>query len=47
MYEAEIAKRLVENDASLMLPINKDTLLNAIQSIYYQEHAVTVTLSPQ
>ena len=30
MSKAEIAKRLVHKDPSLLLPINRDTLLNQI-----------------
>src|SRR5262245_9316500 len=37
MGEAEIAKTLVEKDPSLLLPINKDKLLDESRSIYYRE----------
>jgi hypothetical protein len=47
MLEAEIAKRLVEKDSSLLLPINRDQLRIEIQLIYDREHTVTVTLSPR
>jgi hypothetical protein len=38
---AEIAKKLAENDPTLLLPINKDKLLNEIYT-YEREHAVKV-----
>jgi hypothetical protein len=44
---AEKAKGLVENDPALLLPENKDKLLNEARSIYDRDHAVTVTLSPE
>jgi hypothetical protein len=47
MIEAEIAKKLIENDPALLLPINKDKLRNEIKSIYDREHAVKVTLGPK
>jgi hypothetical protein len=47
MLKAEIAKRLVEKDSSLLLPINRDQLRIEIQLIYDREHTVTVTLSPR
>jgi hypothetical protein len=47
MTQAEIGKRLVETDPSLLLPENKDKLLKEISSIYYRDHAVTVTLTPE
>src|SRR6516225_5754165 len=37
MIEAEIAKKLVENDPALLLPINKDKLRNEIKSIWDRE----------
>jgi hypothetical protein len=37
MLEAEIAKTLVQKDRSLLLPINKDKLLNEVRSIYDRE----------
>lgn len=30
-----------------VLPENKDKLLNEARSVYYRDHAVTVTLSPE
>lgn len=47
MQWAEKAKILVENDPTLLLPENKDKLLNEARSIYDRDHAVTVTLSPE
>jgi hypothetical protein len=47
MYQAEIAKKLVEKDPTLLLPINKDKLRNEIESIYNRDHAVKVTLDAQ
>jgi hypothetical protein len=44
---AEKAKELVGNDPALLLPENKDKLLNEARSIYDRDHAVTVTLSPE
>jgi len=44
---AEEAKKLVGNDPTLLLPENKDKLLNEARSVYYRDHAVTVTLSPE
>ena len=41
---AEKAKKLVENDPTLLLSENKDKLLNAV---YDRDHAVIVTLSPE
>jgi hypothetical protein len=38
MIQAEIAKKLVENDPALLLPINKDKLRNEIESIWDREH---------
>ena len=47
MCQAAIAKKLVEKDPTLLLPINKDKLRNEIKSIYDREHAVIVTLDAQ
>lgn len=44
---AEAAKKLVENDPTLLLPENKDRLLNEAGSIYNGDHTVTVTLTPE
>jgi len=44
MLKAEIAKKLVEIDPALLLPINKDKLRDEIESIYNRDHAVFVTL---
>jgi hypothetical protein len=45
--EAGIAKALIEQDASLLLPINKEKLLTEINSIYDRDHAVVITLDPK
>ncbi len=47
MCMAEIAKTLVENDPSLLLPEHKDKLRNEINAIFYRDHTVRVTLSPR
>ena len=47
MAMAEIAKTLVENDPSLLLPENKDKLHNEVVSIWRRDCCVTVTLTPQ
>jgi hypothetical protein len=47
MRQAEIAAKLVEKDQTLLFPENKDKLLTAIQSTYYRDHVVRVTLDPQ
>jgi hypothetical protein len=47
MCKAEIAKKLLEKDTALLLPENKEKLLNGIKSVYDREHTVTVTLTPQ
>ena len=44
---AEKAKKLVENDPTLLLSENKDKLLNGARSIYDRNHAETATLSPE
>jgi hypothetical protein len=45
--QADIAKKLVEQDPTLLEPENKDTLLRTIKSIYDRDHAVTITLTPE
>lgn len=45
--QAKIAKSLVEQDAALLKPENKDTLLAEIEVIYERDHAVIVTLTPE
>jgi hypothetical protein len=45
--KAEIAKTLVENDPSLLLPENKDKLHNEVGSIWRRDCCVTVTLTSQ
>jgi hypothetical protein len=42
MRKAQIAKALVEKDPSLLLPINKDKLLNEVRSIYDRESRLEV-----
>jgi hypothetical protein len=44
---AQAAKKLAENDATLLLPENKDKLLKDARSAYDRDHSVTVTLSPE
>ena len=46
MIQAEIAKRLVEQDPSLQSPENKQKLLSEIDAIYDRDHAVTVRRDP-
>lgn len=47
MQWAEIAKKLVEKDSTLLLPEHKDKLLNEMRSIYDRDHAIDVKLSEQ
>jgi hypothetical protein len=47
MCKAEIAKNLFQKDTALLLPENKEKLLNGIKSVYDREHTVTVTLTAQ
>ena len=47
MIQAEIAKKLVENDPALLSPINKDKLRTEIVSSYERDHVVKITLDPQ
>src|SRR6516165_7790930 len=47
MIQAEIAKKLVEENAALLLPESKEKLLKQIDTIYYRDHAVRVTLSKE
>jgi hypothetical protein len=44
--EADIAKKLVEEDPTLLEPENKDTLLRTIKSIY-DDRAVRITPTPE
>ena len=44
MQQAEIAKKLVEEDPTLLLPTNKSKLRDAIKAIDERDHVVTVTL---
>ena len=45
--KAKIAKTLVENDAALLQPENKDRLLTEMEAIYDRDHAVVITLGPE
>ena len=47
MIKAEIAKKLVHGDPTLLLPANKHKFRAAIESIYDCDHAVFVELCPQ
>jgi hypothetical protein len=47
MIQAEIAKKLVDNDPALLLPINKAKLRSEVHSIYERDHVVRITLDPQ
>ena len=47
MIQAEIAKRLVEQDTSLQSPENKQKFLSEIDAIYDRDHAVKVRLTPE
>jgi hypothetical protein len=44
---AEIAKKLADDDPTLLLLENKGKLLDEARSIYNRDYAVTVTLSPK
>jgi len=45
--KADIAKKLVEEDPTLLELENKDRLLSTIKSIYDRDHAVKITLTPE
>jgi hypothetical protein len=45
--QAEIAKKLVEHDFTLLAPENKDELLRKITTVYDRDHAIKVKLSPE
>jgi hypothetical protein len=45
--KAKIAKTLVESNAALLQPENKDKLLAEMDAIYDRDHAVVITLSPE
>jgi hypothetical protein len=45
--KAKIAKKLVENDAALLQPENKDRLLSEMDAIYDRDYAVVITLGPE
>jgi len=47
MIEAEIAKKLAEENPTFLLPENKDYFLSEIRSIYKRDHEVHVTPSEQ
>jgi hypothetical protein len=47
MRWAEIAKKLADDDPTLLLLENKGKLLDEARSIYNRDYAVTVTLSPE
>ena len=47
IIQAEIAKRLIEKDPALLLPANKDKLLNEMEAISRGEHSVVVTLTAE
>ena len=45
--KAKIAKTLVESQAALLQPENKDRLLSEMEAIYDRDHALIITLSPE
>ena len=45
--KAKIAKTLVESQAALLQPGNKDRLLSEMEAIYDRDHAVIITLGPE
>ncbi|MBR0719389.1 hypothetical protein [Bradyrhizobium liaoningense] len=45
--EAKIAKSLVEKDAALLQPENKDRLMAEMETIYHRDHSTVVTLGPE
>jgi hypothetical protein len=47
MLKAEIAKKLVEEDPTLVLPTNKDKLRAAINATYNRDHAVIIDLGSE
>jgi hypothetical protein len=47
MTKAGIAKSLVETDASLMEPENRDKLMGEIAAIYKRDYVIKVTLTPE
>jgi hypothetical protein len=46
-FKAEIAKRLAEDDSTLLLPENKDRFLAEVNAIYERDHTVRVKLSDE
>ena len=47
MLQAEIARRLAQQDPTLLLPANEERFRREIQETYDGEHSVKVTLDPQ
>jgi len=45
MIRANIAKALVEGNPSLTEPVNRDALLQGIEKVYLEKHAVSVRLT--
>ena len=45
--KAKIAKTLVESQAALLRPENKDRLMSEMDAIYDRDHAVFITLGPE
>jgi hypothetical protein len=45
--KAMISKKLVENDAALLQPENKDRLLSEMDAIYDRDYAAVITLGPE
>ena len=45
MTQAEIARRLVEQNPELALPANREALLKSIDEIYQKDHSITVRLT--
>jgi hypothetical protein len=45
MYKAEIAKKLVETDPTLLLPTRKDQLRQEIESVYSRDELETLLIS--
>jgi hypothetical protein len=43
--QANIAKRLVENDLDLLLPEHRGRLMKTVEATYDRDHTVKVTLS--
>jgi hypothetical protein len=45
--KAKIVKTLIESEAALLRPENKDRLLSEMDAIYDRDHAVFITLGPE